>query len=231
MIYFNRVLEKTGMTLDPTNWRRLILSSLILSSKVRCSQVNGNERKELIKEKQKKKSKKKTKVWEDAAVWNVDFIDLFPSLSVKDLNRLGKAFFFHFLFFSFFHFFIFSFFLFFRFFIFFLFYLFATESQMLNILEFSVSIKSREYVSMYFDLRRKTPERSEFVKPLDDSGIQKLEVKQKNFLKKKKTKKTKKILFIHSTHSKKQKNNRFVPAITKASQRKRNFSTVILIPI
>lgn len=30
-------------------------------------------------------------VWEDMAVWNVDFLDVFPNLSLKDLNSLERA--------------------------------------------------------------------------------------------------------------------------------------------
>jgi len=51
------------MTLNATTWRRLVLSTLILSSKV----------------------------WEDLAVWNVDFIELFPNITVKDLNKLERV--------------------------------------------------------------------------------------------------------------------------------------------
>jgi len=31
-----------------------------------------------------------SKVWEDLAVWNVDFLSLFPNLSLKDLNLLER---------------------------------------------------------------------------------------------------------------------------------------------
>jgi len=62
MIYINRVVDRTKITFHPCNWRRLVLSSLILASKV----------------------------WEELAVWNVDFLDLFPNISVRDLNRLEK---------------------------------------------------------------------------------------------------------------------------------------------
>ena len=49
--------------MNPENWRRLTLSTLMLASKV----------------------------WEDQAVWNIDFIELFPSINVKELNRLEQG--------------------------------------------------------------------------------------------------------------------------------------------
>jgi len=63
LIYLNRMMEKTNLILTPTTWRRAVLSTLILSSKV----------------------------WEDLAVWNVDFIELFPNVTVKDLNKLERV--------------------------------------------------------------------------------------------------------------------------------------------
>lgn len=33
-----------------------------------------------------------SKVWEDQAVWNVDFLSVFPLVSVKDLNTLERKF-------------------------------------------------------------------------------------------------------------------------------------------
>jgi len=59
LAYVERILQKTGMTLHATNWRRVTLSALILASKV----------------------------WEDQAVWNVDFLSIFPNISVADLNK------------------------------------------------------------------------------------------------------------------------------------------------
>lgn len=32
------------------------------------------------------------KVWEDQAVWNVDFLSVFPNVNVNDLNKLEKYF-------------------------------------------------------------------------------------------------------------------------------------------
>ena len=63
MIYVERLMNKTKVKLFPDNWRRLVLSTLMLASKV----------------------------YEDQAVWNVDFIELFPSINVKELNRLEQA--------------------------------------------------------------------------------------------------------------------------------------------
>mmetsp|Transcript_4606 Transcript_4606/g.6419 ORF Transcript_4606/g.6419 Transcript_4606/m.6419 type:complete len:969 (+) Transcript_4606:69-2975(+) len=62
LIYMSRIINKTGLTLDPTNWRRITLSCIILASKV----------------------------WEDCAVWNSDFLEAFPRITVSDLNRLEK---------------------------------------------------------------------------------------------------------------------------------------------
>jgi len=114
MIYIKRLLKKSSLKMVPENWRRVTMSCLMLASKV----------------------------WEDQAVWNVDFIDLFPNLSVKDLNRL--------------------------------------ETQLLNSLEFSVSIPASEYVKTYFELREYSNmrvERDSSSKPLEESDLKKLEVR------------------------------------------------------
>eukprot|EP01125_Pyxidicula_operculata_P012987 TRINITY_DN4277_c0_g1_i1.p1 TRINITY_DN4277_c0_g1~~TRINITY_DN4277_c0_g1_i1.p1 ORF type:complete len:311 (+),score=58.17 TRINITY_DN4277_c0_g1_i1:35-967(+) len=60
MAYIERLVKITGVTLHSSNWRRIVLGALILASKV----------------------------WEDVAVWNVDFLQVFPNLKVSDLNRL-----------------------------------------------------------------------------------------------------------------------------------------------
>lgn len=62
MAYIDRLLTLTGISLVPSNWRRVVLGCLILASKV----------------------------WEDQAVWNVDFVDVFSNVSVKDLNQLER---------------------------------------------------------------------------------------------------------------------------------------------
>jgi hypothetical protein len=62
LVYIERLVVLTGVTLHATNWKRILLSSLILASKV----------------------------WEDLAVWNADFLHLFRGLSVAHLNELEK---------------------------------------------------------------------------------------------------------------------------------------------
>ena len=63
LAYTERLLASTPIRMHASNWRRLVLSSLILASKV----------------------------WEDQAVWNVDFLSVFPMVSVKDLNALERT--------------------------------------------------------------------------------------------------------------------------------------------
>jgi hypothetical protein len=64
LAYTERIIALTGLTMDPTNWRRLVLSALILASKV----------------------------WEDQSVWNVDFLPVFDNLTAQDLNKLERQF-------------------------------------------------------------------------------------------------------------------------------------------
>ena len=63
LAYIERILSMTGLTLDASNWRRVVLSTLILASKV----------------------------WEDLAVWNVDFCSVFPHVTAQDLAELEKV--------------------------------------------------------------------------------------------------------------------------------------------
>jgi len=60
--YIDRFLTLTGTTFHASNWRRITLSAIIVASKV----------------------------WEDLAVWNADFISLFPGIGLPDLNRLER---------------------------------------------------------------------------------------------------------------------------------------------
>jgi len=60
--YLERIGKASNYSLFPYNWKRTILSCLILASKV----------------------------WEDQAVWNIDFIELFPLTTPSDLGQLEK---------------------------------------------------------------------------------------------------------------------------------------------
>jgi len=60
--YLERVAKTANYRLFPYNWKRTVLSSLILASKV----------------------------WEDQAVWNIDFIELFPLTTPSDLGQMEK---------------------------------------------------------------------------------------------------------------------------------------------
>mmetsp|Transcript_16171 Transcript_16171/g.41529 ORF Transcript_16171/g.41529 Transcript_16171/m.41529 type:complete len:438 (-) Transcript_16171:44-1357(-) len=62
LAYIERIMENSTVRLRPNNWRRMVLAAIILASKV----------------------------WEDQAVWNVDFLNAFPCLTVKDLGQLEK---------------------------------------------------------------------------------------------------------------------------------------------
>lgn len=59
--YVERIIAG-GFKMYPFNWKRMILAALILASKV----------------------------WEDQAVWNVDFLELFPLATPNDLGQLEK---------------------------------------------------------------------------------------------------------------------------------------------
>eukprot|EP01120_Amphizonella_sp_Union-15-10_P005867 TRINITY_DN179_c0_g1_i1.p1 TRINITY_DN179_c0_g1~~TRINITY_DN179_c0_g1_i1.p1 ORF type:complete len:322 (-),score=41.57 TRINITY_DN179_c0_g1_i1:45-1010(-) len=62
MAYLDRLAEVQHVLLHRTNWRRLVLGALILASKV----------------------------WEEQAVWNADFLSMFPNLVVENLNELER---------------------------------------------------------------------------------------------------------------------------------------------
>jgi len=63
LAYIERIMSITKMSLTPTNWRRVALSALILASKV----------------------------WEDQAVWNIDFLSIFDCVTAHDLAQLEKV--------------------------------------------------------------------------------------------------------------------------------------------
>eukprot|EP01090_Pellita_catalonica_P010983 TRINITY_DN22458_c0_g1_i1.p1 TRINITY_DN22458_c0_g1~~TRINITY_DN22458_c0_g1_i1.p1 ORF type:complete len:266 (-),score=34.82 TRINITY_DN22458_c0_g1_i1:33-830(-) len=62
LVYIERLIKLTKITLHATNWRRVVVTALILAAKV----------------------------WEEQAVWNVDFLKVFPLADVSDFNCLEK---------------------------------------------------------------------------------------------------------------------------------------------
>lgn len=64
LAYIERVLSGGRIVLHAENWRRALFGSIIIA----------------------------TKVWEDESVWNVDFLDLFPLLTLVNLNNLENRF-------------------------------------------------------------------------------------------------------------------------------------------
>jgi len=64
LAYVERLVTLTGLTLHPTNWRRVTVAALLLASKV----------------------------WEDLAVHNRDILRVFSQMKLKDLMELEHAF-------------------------------------------------------------------------------------------------------------------------------------------
>jgi len=64
LAFIERILSGDKIVLHPENWRRIVFGSLMMA----------------------------TKVWEDESVWNVDFLDLFPLLTLNDLNNTENRF-------------------------------------------------------------------------------------------------------------------------------------------
>lgn len=57
LIYVNRLLDRTGLVLHPKNWLRIFFGGTLLAAKV----------------------------WDDHAVWNIDFCEVFLGCEVEDL--------------------------------------------------------------------------------------------------------------------------------------------------
>eukprot|EP00052_Salpingoeca_macrocollata_P004873 m.44028 g.44028 ORF g.44028 m.44028 type:complete len:358 (+) comp14504_c0_seq3:282-1355(+) len=63
LVYINRAIAYTGLTLQAGNWKRVLLGAVLMASKV----------------------------WDDQAVWNVDFCTIFPKIKVEDMNDLERT--------------------------------------------------------------------------------------------------------------------------------------------
>ncbi|KJE90012.1 cyclin-box carrying protein isoform [Capsaspora owczarzaki ATCC 30864] len=62
LVYVERLIMSANLTIHATNWKRITLGAVLLACKV----------------------------WDDQAVWNVDFCTIFPDVTVEDFNKLEK---------------------------------------------------------------------------------------------------------------------------------------------
>lgn len=63
LVYINRVIMYANLTIQAANWKRVLLGAILMASKV----------------------------WDDQAVWNVDFCTILPKIVVEDMNELERT--------------------------------------------------------------------------------------------------------------------------------------------